>query len=306
LRSDEQLRPICGWKRGETLPHESTFSRAFAEFAQMELAQFAHEAFVCETQKDRLIGHIARDSTAIEAREKFPEPRPRKARQNSPKPRPSQRGIKAGPAKRWKGGKPPRRPASVDTRIHRQRSMPIEAMLKELPPACSIGTKKSSKGHQHYWRGYKLHLDVADGQIPVSAVLTGAEVHDSQVAIPLATMSSKRVTYCHELMDSAYDAADILDHSRAMRHVPIVDPHNRGRKTAGTFLPGKAPRQPSWAESDRFRERTMVERVDGRLKDEFGGRYVRVRGAAKVMAQLMFGVLALTADQLLKLSAEAS
>jgi hypothetical protein len=304
LRSDEQLRLICGWKRGEALPHESTFSRAFAEFAQMELVQFAHEAFVRETQKDRLIGHIARDSTAIEAREKFPESAPRKVKQNSaPKLRKSQRGIKLGPAKRWKGGKPPRRPASVDTRIHRQRSMQIDAMLKELPHACSIGTKKSSKGYQQYWRGYKLHLDVADGQIPVSAVLTGAGVHDSQVAIPLATMTSKRVTYCYELMDSAYDAADILEHSRAMGHVPIVDPHHRGRKMTSTFLPGKAPRQLSWAENDRFRERTMVERVNARLKDEFGGRYVRVRGAAKVMAHLMFGVLALTADQLLKLSA---
>jgi len=30
------------------------------------------------------------------------------------------------------------------------------------------------------------------------------------------------------------------------------------------------------------------------LKEEFGGRYVRVRGARKVMAHLMFGVLALT------------
>jgi hypothetical protein len=307
LRSDEQLRLICGWKRGETLPHESTFSRAFAEFAHMELAQFAHEAFVCETQKDRLIGHIARDSTAIEAREKFPESVPPKIRQTAgSKPRQSRRGIKHGPAKRWKGGRPPRRPASVDTRIHRQRSMQIEAMLRELPRACSIGTKKSSKGHQFHWRGYKLHLDVADGQIPVSAVLTGAGVHDSQVAIPLATMSSERVTYCYELMDSAYDAADILDHSRAMGHVPIVDPHNRGRKTTNTFLPGKAPRQLSWAERDRFRERTMVERVNARLKDEFGGRYVRVRGAAKVMAHLMFGVLALTADQLLKLSAATS
>jgi hypothetical protein len=45
----------------------------------------------------------------------------------------------------------------------------------------------------------------------------------------------------------------------------------------------------------------MVERVNARLKDEFGGRTVRVRGAAKVMAHLMFGVLALTVDQILKL-----
>jgi len=182
--------------------------------------------------------------------------------------------------------------------------MTLHAMLKELPRDCSIGVKTNSKGHQNYWRGYKLHLDVGDGQIPVSAVLTGARVHDSQVAIPLATMSSDRVTYCYELMDSAYDAADILDHSRAMGHVPIVDPHNRGRKTSSTFLPGKLPRQFTWAEHDRYRERTMAERVNARLKDEFGGRHVRVRGAAKVMAHLMFGVLALTADQVLRLGAD--
>ena len=134
-------------------------------------------------------------------------------------------------------------------------------------------------------------------------VLTGASVHDSQVAIPLATMSASRVQYCYELMDSAYDAVEILEHSRETGHVPIVDP-KAVRQPKSTFLPGKPKRQLSWAESDRFRERTMVERVYSRLKDEFGGRYVRVRGASKVMAHLMFGVLALTADQLLKLGAE--
>ena len=45
----------------------------------------------------------------------------------------------------------------------------------------------------------------------------------------------------------------------------------------------------------------MVERINGRLKDEFGGRYVRVRGAAQVMALLMCGVLALTADRILRM-----
>ncbi len=43
-----------------------------------------------------------------------------------------------------------------------------------------------------------------------------------------------------------------------------------------------------------------VERVKGRLKDEFGGRMVRVRSNAEVMAHLMFGILALTVDQLLR------
>ena len=181
----------------------------------------------------------------------------------------------------------------------------MEEMLKELPRNCSIGVKTSSKGHRQYWRGYKLHLDVADGQIPISAVLTGASVHDSQVAIPLATMSSSRVQYCYELMDSAYDAFEILEHSRGMGHVPIVDP-KAVRQTKSEFLPVTPKRELSWAESARFRERTMVERVYARLKDEFGGRYVRVRGASKVMAHLMFGVLALTADQLLRLGAGTS
>jgi hypothetical protein len=46
----------------------------------------------------------------------------------------------------------------------------------------------------------------------------------------------------------------------------------------------------------------MVERVNARLKDEFGASFVRVRGPQKVMAHLMFGVLALTADQILRLA----
>ena len=49
---------------------------------------------------------------------------------------------------------------------------------------------KARDGNQQYWRGYKLYLDVADGQIPISGILTAASLHDSQVAIPLATMTA--------------------------------------------------------------------------------------------------------------------
>jgi hypothetical protein len=54
-------------------------------------------------------------------------------------------------------------------------------------------------------------------------------------------------------------------------------------------------------EKIRYNERTTAERANSRLKDEFGGRNVRVRGSAKVMCHLMFGVLVLAADQLLRL-----
>ena len=144
---------------------------------------------------------------------------------------------------------------------------------------------------------------MADGQIPISAVLTSASLHDSQVAIPLATMSTQRVTYCYELMDAAYEAQHIVEQSRQLGHIPIVDPKAPGGpKSQAKGIPMDKPkRELSPAQRERYKERTMVERVNARLKDEFGGRNVRVRGAAKVMAHLMFGVLALTADQLLRL-----
>jgi len=305
LASDTQLRRICGWKEPWQVPHESTFSRAFDEFARMELPQFVHEAVIRETQKDRLIGHIARDSTAIEARERYPETSAAAAPTASEKVvarAPRKRGAPRGPHKRYKGGKRPYAPKS-DTRLARQREMKLPEMLADLPRQCDLGGKKDSHGNDHYWRGYKLHWDVADGQIPISAVLTSASVHDSQVAIPLATMSTQRVTYCYALMDAAYDAHHITEQSRQLGHVPIVDPKAPGG--AKSQLPAiereRKAREMSPAEAMRYRERTMVERANARLKDEFGGRHIRVRGPAKVMTHLMFGILALTVDQLLRM-----
>ena len=54
------------------------------------------------------------------------------------------------------------------------------------------------------------------------------------------------------------------------------------------------------AEETRSNERGTVERVNGRLKDDFGGRLLRVKGHSKVMTHLMFGIIALTVDQLMK------
>ena len=105
-------------------------------------------------------------------------------------------------------------------------------MLKDIPRECDIGAKKNSQGQEQYWRGYKLHLDVADGQLPVKRRAVSASVHDSQVATPLMTLTSQRVTHLYELMDSAYDADAIHQHSRQLNHVPIIAPHpRRGRRS---------------------------------------------------------------------------
>jgi hypothetical protein len=118
--------------------------------------------------------------------------------------------------------------------------MSLSEMLEELPKHCDLGAKKDSQGNPQFWRGYKLHLDVADGQIPISVVLTSASVHDSQVAIPLATMSTQRFTYGYDLMDAAYDAQHITEQIRQLGHVPIVDPKLRAD-------PRVPPQQSRWA-----------------------------------------------------------
>jgi hypothetical protein len=292
LHNDPCLRRICGWSSRSEIPHESQFSRAFAGFAASELPQRLHAALIEATQKERLVGHISRDSTEIEAREK-----------------PQSTQVEAAPAKpRRKRGRPRKgeQPAPPEpTRLERQAKMKLEEMLDDLPRACNVGTKKNSKGYKETWIGYKLHIDAADGQIPISCILTSASLHDSQAAIPLASMTAQRVTNLYDLMDSAYDAEAIHEHSRSLGHIPIIDIHPRRDQALKEELQAEEKRCKllgyRCAENVRYRERTTVERVNARLKDEFGGRTVRVRGHTKVMCHLMFGIVALAADQILRL-----
>ena len=107
------------------------------------------------------------------------------------------------------------------------------------------------------------------------------------------------------LMDAAYDSIEIWAHCILLGHKPIIDVNPRrsvemqealkqekkARRTLGLVFP----------EERRYVERSGSERVNGRLKDEFGGRHVRVRGYDKVLAHLMFGMTVLTASQLMRL-----
>ena len=291
-RNDPCLRRICGWESRNEIPHESQFSRAFAAFAASELPQRLHAALIESTQKDRLVGHISRDSTEIEAREK-PHNAPVAAAAAKPQ-------RKRGRPKKGEQPAPPE-----PTRLERQAKMTLTEMLDDLPRACNVGTKKNSKGYKETWVGYKLHIDAADGQIPISCILTSASLHDSQAAIPLARMTAQRVTNLYDLMDSAYDAAAIHAYSRSLGHVPLIDVHPRCDQGLKAELQSEQKRchllNFNDAEDLRYHERTTVERVNARLKDEFGGRMVRVRGHAKVMCHLMFGMIALAADQILRL-----
>jgi hypothetical protein len=292
LSADKTLRRLCGWQRAGEVPSESTFSPAFAAFADSALPSRLHDALVEETHADRLLGHISRDSTAIAAREK-------PVKSAEPKP------LAQAKRKRGRPRKGEKRPIAPPRRIERQLGMTVPAMLQDLPQHCDVGTKRNAKGHQESWIGYKLHIDTADGEIPISCVLTAASVHDSQVAIPLATMTAAKVTNLYDLMASAYDDATIKQHSRSLNHVPIIAINPQTAAGLKQELEQEAKRQRlvghRLAEDIRYGERSTAERVNGGLKDNHGGRTVRVRGGAKVMCHLMFGVLSFTALQLLRL-----
>lgn len=289
LKTNANFRRICGFESKGDIPGESTFSRAFAVFSKMKLPETVHEKLVKEYLSERLTGHISRDSTAIAGREK---------------PRIKTTAVK----KKRKRGRPKkgeRREPKEESVLKRQTTQTLPEMLMALPTACNVGSKKNSNGHIMTWIGYKLHIDTADCGVPLSCVLTSASMHDSQAALPLSLISAQRVTSLYDLMDSAYNSPIIEEFSKGLGHVPVIDVNPRRNKELKSFIESenKAVRTINfkYARNIRYNERSGGERSNARLKDEFGGRNVRVRGAAKVMAHLMFGVLVLAADQLLRL-----
>ncbi len=213
LRHHPTLRRPVGWSRVSEVPSEPAFSRAFAWFAETRLPERMHEALVRAAYAGSVVGHISRDSTAIVGRER-PAPKPK------PEERPKRR---RGRPK--KGEEVPKE----RTRLERQLrdGMTAEGMADGLPKACGTGTKRNAKGYRESWRGYRLHIDAADGDVPVSCILTSASLHDSQAAIPLPGMTALRVDHCHQLMDAAYDSLEIGFHACLTGRVAVTDTNPR-------------------------------------------------------------------------------
>jgi Transposase DDE domain/Transposase domain (DUF772) len=279
LTIDRALRRICGFPLCKTVPSESTFSRAFAEFAECRLAERVHEALIKTHFEGELIGHLSRDATAIHAREHPARTKPTESPATPPK------------KKRGRPARDEARPVAKASPLVRQRQQTLGQILADIPTVCDRGTKCNAQGYKVSWNGYKLHIDTADCGVPITALLSSASMHDSRAAIPLAMISAERVTNLYDVMDAAYCSAELHEHSRSLNHVPLID-HNPRGGTKEEFEP---------ADAIRYNERTVAERTNARLKDEFGGNSLRVKGGAKVMSHLMFGILVLAADQLMRL-----
>jgi hypothetical protein len=275
LQLQPTLRRLCGFEDRKSIPSASTFSRAFAQFAEANLGDTVHEALVKSYVGDKVVMHVSRDATEVVAREKpaKKEKRVKKA------------ARKVGRPKKGEVPSPP-----DPTRLQKQLCQTAQEALSELPSVCDVGSKKDSKGNLHHWIGWKSHIDWADGGIPLNMVTTSASLHDSQVAIPMTRITASRAISFYDLMDAAYDAGAIRQVSEEFGHVPIIDTNPRSGEPK--------PMEPYRAL--RYNERSTAERGNSRLKDEFGFRHLRVRGHPKAHLHLMFGILALFADQLYK------
>jgi len=280
LKTNPSLRRLCGWEYRGDVPSEATFSRAFGVFLEEKLPDVIHSVIVAENYKDKLVRHASIDSTAISGREKA-------CRKNTPKVKfKKKRGRKS---KTQKAAMAEQELAEIKTRrLELQPSRTLAENGSDLQNGCDWGSKRDSKGKTTFWCGYKLHLSIGDGGVPLAAILSSASMHDSQAAIPLMQMASERATILYDLADSAYDAEEIKAFLKKYGHIPIIDPNQRrGEKIE------LAP-----AEKVRYRERSTVERGNSDLKDNYGARHVRVKGHWKVFCHLMFGVIAVTVKPL--------
>lgn len=331
LLSHRALRRLCGYESIRQIPSSATFSRAFAEFAKVGLGDIVHAALVSEHVGGKVVMHSSRDSTEVIARERAAKKEKPGAEQEGAAERkhPDEQKVSAEQkpldlqgvsaeqkapevqdfavgqeqsadqkpvAVKKKRGRPKKgevRQAPEPKRLNIQLAQNAVEALNALPKICNWGVKKDTGGHTHCWKGWKAHIDYADDAIPINVVTTAASVHDSQVAIPMARITAERVDVLYELMDSAYDAPQIRKAIEDLGHVAIIDPNPRrgGVPVESIFDPAKAK---------RYNERTTAERGNSRLKDDFGLRHLRVRGHAKAHLHIMFGILALFADQILR------
>ena len=294
LESDRVLRVICGWRYKTDIPSEATFSRAFRELSDLEIAQKTHEKFVKEYLSDIVFMYNATDATKIPLREK-----PVKVeKEEKPK-------LKRGRPKKGEKREP-----IEPSKLELQKEMKTtDEMLSLVSTNCGVGVKQNSKGNREVWIGGKLHISAVDGDIPITAFYSGANVHDSSVALPLMNETSKRVPYLYDLQDAGYYSKIIEEYSKKLNHRPIID-INPGRSKV---LKEQIQLQKEEKEKFKFfnlqqssdihhyNQRSMVERVNKYLKDDFGCNTIYYQGATKVASVLAFGILSICIHQSLKL-----
>jgi len=295
LHCDRILRILCGWRYKNSIPSESKFSRAFKELSDLDIAAKTHERFVKEYLSDKLFFYNATDATKIPLRQK-----PIKVEKEE-KPKPKKRG-------RPKKGET-REPIKPTILKQQKQMQTVKEKLSLVSTACGVGVKQNSKGNREVWIGGKLHISTVDGDIPITAFYSGANVHDSSLALPLMQETSKRVKYLYDLQDAGYDANIIREFSTELGHCPIIDINPKNSKDLKEKIKLIEHEREVFTylnhhlncEKEHYNQRSMVERVNAYLKDDYGCNKIYYQGATKVASVLAFGILSICIHQSIKL-----
>jgi hypothetical protein len=121
--------------------------------------------------------------------------------------------------------------------------------------------------------------------------------------------TSQRVNYLYDLQDAGYDADIIREFSEKLGHRPIIDINPKNSKALKEKIElikhekesFKFINQHQNLDKEHYNQRSMVERVNKYLKDDFGCDKIYYQGATKVASVLAFGVLSVCIHQSLKL-----
>lgn len=296
LYIDKTLRVLCGWRHANDIPSESTFSRAFKEFSEIDLAAKTHDKFISEYLSDVIFLYNASDGTKIPLRQKAVK-----------------KDVEEKPKTKHKPGRPKKgevREPKLPTILQQQENMTTtEDMLSLVSTECGVGIKQNSKGNREVWIGGKLHISAVDGDIPITAIYSGANVHDSSVALPLIQETTKKINYLYDLQDAGYDADIIREFSRNNGHCPIIDINPKNSKKLKEQIQliknekekFKFFNLPQDSTKHHYNQRSIVERVNKYLKDDFGCDKIYYQEATKVASVLAFGILSVCIHQSIKM-----
>lgn len=197
---------------------------------------------------------------------------------------------------------------AIDSTAIHAYSRPRKAMISD--PEAGWGYEKDRYGNKRKFYGYRAHI-IADAtykeyELPISLVVTPANVADSIVAPDLLRQTKSRIRSLHPkhvIGDPGYDSKAVHEEIVALRAAPIIKLNPRGQGV-GSVATGRGyrlyPRVPldpkRWQK--HYNKRTAVERVNSRLKEFAKLDNLKVRGLAKIQLHGFLAMLVIQAKAL--------
>lgn len=246
IKSNSNIREITGLKKVPSSPVISKKTKYLIEFIDFDKM---FEKLTCEFFANRIVGHLSIDSTIVDAREKPINNITIAKKKKGRKVHGSKEEKEFIKSKKEKGK------LDYECKYGNYRRY-----VNKLNKKCSKTGKKNSKGNMEWHIGYKIHLAVDDYGIPVSSIITGANVNDVKPAIPLMRMANERCRFLYTLMDGGYSSKAIIEVAERLGSVAIIDFHadRNGNKI-----------EMEKYQKERYKKRTTVERTNSEIKECF-------------------------------------